>query len=169
MFVAGCHRVHNLVAANGLGVVHDDIHAGFHAGTHQQRTVSRHLFHGAQDGGINRGNHGRENGSFYACNINLMHLQNVLKAHRVFRIRSSLVRGDPFYEIGFVSSMPPMTVLVLPMSIAKIIGGTPFNHLGCMLYFNMDCNIEKEERQPEESYVKRKDSPSWRDRKHRGL
>ena len=29
--------------------------------------------------------------------------------------------------------------------------------------------IEKEERQPEESYVKRKDSPSWRDRKHRGL
>ena len=33
----------------------------------------------------------------------------------------------------FVSSMPPMTVLVLPMSIAKIIGGTPFNHIGCML------------------------------------
>ena len=101
MFVAGCHRVHNLVASNGLGVVHDDIHAGFHAGAHQQRTDSRHLFHGVQDGGINRGNHGRENGSFYACNINLMHLQDILKAHRVLCIRASLVRGDPLYEICF--------------------------------------------------------------------
>ena len=38
--------------------------------------------------------------------------------------------------------------------------------IGCMLYFNMDCNIEKEERQPEESYVKRKDSCAWSYRKH---
>ena len=101
MFMAGCHRVHNLVASDRLGVVHNDIHAGFHAGPHQQGTDTGHLFHCVQDGGINRGNHGRENGSFYACYINLMHLQDVLKAHRVLCIRASLVRCDPLYEICF--------------------------------------------------------------------
>ena len=70
MLMAGSHRVHDLVASNGLGVVHDDVHAGLHAGTHQQGGYAGDLFNGAHDGGVKGRDHGRQDGAFNGGNIN---------------------------------------------------------------------------------------------------
>ncbi len=107
--------------------------------------------------GVNGGTTEERMAPSMSCYINLMHLQDVLKAHRVFRVRASLVRCDPLYEICFFSSMPPMTVLVLPMSIAKIIGEllSIIGKIYDILYHGL-YHRKRKKRQPEESYVKGK-------------
>ena len=58
MLMAGSHRVHNLVASNGLWVVHDDVHASLHAGPHKKGRDAGDLCNGAHDGGVKGRDHG---------------------------------------------------------------------------------------------------------------
>lgn len=59
-------------------------------------------------------------------NIDLVHFKNVLKTHSVFCIGPSLIRGDPLDKICFFLRLCRRSRCLLPISMAKIIGGNSF-------------------------------------------
>lgn len=123
VFIQGCYCHYNEIASCGCGVIQFDIKTCLHAGSNHFDRLFDDFFCRSSGEFRYLRNDGGDDAAFDLVHRDFINFQHIFQADCVLQFCFGFVGGQALDEECLFPSTQPRTILVLPMSIARIIIG----------------------------------------------